>query len=350
MPRFLLGLVAVLAVAPAAPAAVFAVGNFTDRDIAFTVTEPDRKPQAVKVPSYKVIPVTVAGPSDITFAIKGGEKTLRIDPYNGYGFIPDPVAGVRLEGIELPGDPPERDTKTDTTFTPLAVLKIPVTLLLDENDQRAEANWQPDLRERFAEAATAIEAAAGVRFEFAGFDRWRPDPAARQVPDLLDDFAFKVKLKPGQLAVGWTNQKVDEKEGVPVPLGACLGVPTRHVLIRDARLKDKAERTEVLTHYLATALGAVPIGDPGSVMRPTLGDGKARLMGFTLRFDPLNVLAMNAWADELRRGPLEHAGEASTVNRIRLTRIYRTLLKLSPGHNSLALAYLNDFDRDPPKK
>ncbi|HJZ60097.1 MAG TPA: hypothetical protein VKE74_34465 [Gemmataceae bacterium] len=349
MRRYLLGVVASLALAPAAPAAVFVVGNFTDHDVTFTVAEPQHKSQTVKVPTFQVIPVTVAGPCDLTFAAKGGNKTFRIDVYNAYAFIPDPAGGVRLEGIDLPGEAPERDSKPETNPAPREVLKIPVTLLLDDADPRADQNWQPDLRERFTEAAAIIEAACGVRFEFDGYGRWSVDPKAKDMDGLLANFEAEVKVKPGRLAIGWTARRVEEKQDAPAPFGACRGIPCGHVLIREGRLVDKGERTEVLTHYLAIALGAVPIPDPGSVMRPTLGDGKARLTGFTLRLDPLNELAMNIWADELRRGPIESAGEASGVNRIRLSRVYKALLKASPG-NSLALGYLNDFDRDPPPR
>lgn len=352
--RSLLAVVASIAFASAAPAAVVAVGNFTDREIAFTVADTVQPEQTVKVPPYQVVPVQVAGPADLTHPVRGGKQAVRVEAYNAYAFIPDPATGLRLEGIELPGDPPERDAKPDPDFKPRPVLKIPVTLMLEDADQRADANWQPELKERFAEASAAIETAAGVRFEFAGFSRWRVDVGAKTMSDLLTDFEFAATVKPEQLAVGWTSKTLEEKPDTPVPFGATRGLPTRHVLIRDSRLRDKNERTEVLTHYLAMVLGAVPIGDPGSVMRPSMGDGKARLKGFTLRFDPLNVLAMNVWAEELRRGPLETAGQASTANRTRLTRVYRALVKASPGSNSDALGYLNDFDkelgRDPNKK
>jgi hypothetical protein len=353
--RYLLGLLTPALLVPAAPAAVVAVGNFTDHEIAFTVADTVSPIQSVKIPAYQVVPVAVAGPADLTYATTNDKQTVRVEAYNGYGFIPDPASGIRLEGIELPGDPPERDAKPDPDFKPRQVLKVPVTLMLEDSDQRADANWQPDLRERFMEAAAAVEAAAGVRFEFAGFARWRVDPAAKDLSDLLGDFETKVTVKPEQLAVGWTSKAIEEKPDAPVPFGATRGLPTRHVLMRDSRLRDKSERTEVLTHYLAMTLGAVPIGDPGSVMRPSMGDGRARLKGFTFRFDPLNVLAMNIWAEELRRGPLESAGQASAANRIRLTRVYRALVKASPGSNSDALGYLNDFDKEiggdsPPKK
>lgn len=349
--RFLLAAVAGLSLAPAASAAVIAVGNFTNQEVSFTVADAVLPERAVKLPAYQVVPVTVAGPADITYPTRTGKQAVRVEAYHGYGFLPDAAAGLRIEGIELPGDPPDRDAKPDPAFKPPPVLKVPVTLLLEDADPRADANWQPDAKERFAEAAAAVEAAAGVRFELAGFGRWRVDPAAKDLSDILGDFEANVKVKADALAVGWTSKPLDEKPEAPAAFGATRGLPTRHVLIRDFRLRDRNERTEVLTHYLAMTLGAVPIGDPGSVMRPTLGDGKARLRGFTLRFDPLNVLVMNIWADELRRGGLESPAQAGTANRVRLTRLYKALVKASPESNSDALGYLNDFDREPfPKK
>jgi len=57
------------------------------------------------------------------------------------------------------------------------------------------------------------------------------------------------------------------------------------------------------------------------------------------------VLAMNLWADEVRRGPLGAVADASAANKLRLIRVYKALLKTRPG-DSLAMAYLDDLGRD----
>jgi hypothetical protein len=351
--RFSLGVLVVCTLAPAAPAAIVVVANLTANEVTFTVAEPGGKPQQLKLAPLQTAPVRVTGPADLTFAVKTGNATFRIDPYNAYVFIHDPAAGRWLEGVELPGNPPERDARPELNPPPPEPVKIPVTLLVDDADPRAEKGWQEAVRKRFDEAAAAIEAHSGVRLEFAGFGTWRSDPRAADLHALLAGFEAAVKVKPGQLAVGFTSRRVEEKDKEEVAFGACKGVGSSHVLVREWRPRSEPERVEVLVHYLGTALGAVPSPDPLSVMRPKLGDGLALDARYRVRFDPLNALAMCIWADELRGGPLPRIGDISEPSRVRLTRVYKALLKARPG-DSLSLTYLNEFDAavarvEPPK-
>jgi hypothetical protein len=155
-----------------------------------------------------------------------------------------------------------------------------------------------------------------------------------------------VKVKPGVLAIGYTSRiKSDEKEKDAVPYGTTRPFPTRHVLLREWAPRQDPEKVEVLIHHLGLALGATLTGDPGSVMRDKVADGLAMHPEYRFRFDPLNVLAMNIWAGELRRGPVGSVADASAENKARLTRVYKALLKTRPG-DTLALGYLNELDRD----
>ena len=81
------------------------------------------------------------------------------------------------------------------------------------------------------------------------------------------------------------------------------------------------EKVEALIHHLGLALGAVPTPDPESVMRPKIADGLALHPRYRFRFDPLNVLAMNLWVEELRRGPIASPADVVTANKARLTRV-----------------------------
>jgi hypothetical protein len=190
-----------------------------------------------------------------------------------------------------------------------------------------------------------VEAHSGVQFEFAGFDTWHSDPMARDVAGLLNDFEAKVKVPAGQFAIGYTSRKVEEKPKEPAPFGACRAFPTRHILLREWAPRAELERTEVLIQHMGLALGATLTPDLGSVMREKLTDGLALIPQHRFRFDPLNVLAMHLWADEMRRGPVVSAADVSPANRVRLTRIYKAQLKAHPG-DSMALTYLNEFERD----
>jgi hypothetical protein len=347
MRRFVLGLVLALGIAGStARGAVVVLTNFTPGDLTVTITEPERKPQTVTLSPAQVAPVTVTGPADITFPTKPGPTTTyRLDVYHGYVFLPDPKTGLRLEGIELPGTPPFGDSRPEAKAPPSGPIKIPVTLLVDDADPRADALWQATLRQRFDAAAAVVEAHSGVKFEFNGFATWQSDPRLRDVEGLLADFEGKVKPKRGELVIGYTSRRVDEKPKEPAPFGACRGFPPSHILLRELRPRADPERIEVLIHHMGLALGATLTSDQGSVMREKVADGLALIPQYRYRFDPLNVLAMTIWADELRRGPVASVPDISPTNRIRLSRVYKALLKAHPG-DSFALTYLNEFDRD----
>jgi hypothetical protein len=365
--RFALAVAAVLAVAPPCPAAVVVVANFTAADVSFTVAEPGGKTRAVKLAPGEARPFAVAGPADLTFPTTADTRTLRVEPYNAYVFTPDPQAGRRLQGVELPGQPPERDTRPEADPAPRDPVKIRVTLLVDDADPRTDALWQAAVRKRFDEAAAVIEAHSTIRLEFAGFATWKSDPTAFDFAALFADFQDGVKVKAGELAVGFATRKLeiekDKDVKDPLPFGECKGVLSGHVLIAERRVKSEPERVDVLVHHLGRALGAVPSPDPASVMRPKLGDGLAMRPWYQMRFDPLNVLAMNVWADELRRGPVGTLAAVQDPTRARLIRVYGALLKARPG-DSLCLTYLDEFkaemarapaadppkDPDPPKK
>lgn len=352
MRRLLVGLVAV-AVAPAARAGVVVVANFTPAAVTVTVTERDRPRQTVTLAPAQVAPVTVTGPSILVLPATPQHLSFNLDPYNAYVILPDEKTGRRLEGVELPGAAPERDARPELNPAPRDVWRIPVTLLVDDIDPRNNDLWQGTLRKRLADASAVIEAQCGVRFEPAGYALWKSDPQASTVPELLADFQQKVKTAPGALAIGYTSRKVEEKEKEPAPYGGSRTAPANHLIMREWTPKTELERTEALAHHLARVLGAIPVPDQGSLMRPRLGDGLALHADYRMRFDPLNALALNIWADEGRGGKLLTAADVSPTGRVRLRRVYGALMKASPGDPS-ALAYLNEFDRDlaqaPPAK
>lgn len=342
--RFAAPLLLVLAAALPARGAVVVVANYTPDPVAFRVAEPDAKAREHKVASNHVAPVFVTGPADITFAAKGGATTLRLDPYTAYVFLPDDRAGVRLEGLEMPGDPLERDQRPELNPVPLdPPAKVPVTLLVDDSDLRTAEGWQKALRARFDEAAEAIEKCSGIRPEFAGFDTWESDPKTKTLSGHMTKFQNAVKVKPGALAVGYTSRPIDEK--TDAGFGVTHGVGSRRILLREWKPQKEPQRVEVLAHHLAKALGAVGSPDPFSAMRAKLDDDYIFHAGAVIRLDPLNALALAIWAEELRRAPGVDVAGLSAPNRARLTRVYKALLIAAPG-DAQALAYLKELDPD----
>ncbi|MBX9624330.1 MAG: hypothetical protein K2X82_11025, partial [Gemmataceae bacterium] len=345
MLRLLLAAGLVAAAAPPAPAGVVVLANFTSAPVTVTVAEPGQKPRPVALAASQVARVVVRGPADLLYPAKPAEVRARVDPYHAYVLVPDEAAGRRLEGVELPGKPPERDARPEADAPPAAPVEVRVKLLVDDADPRADALWQKTLKARLTEAAAVVEAHSGVRLVLADFGTWESDPTADSLPRLLADFADKVKAGPGELAVGYTSRKLPPDDP---GFADAKGFPSRHVLLREWRPRTEAAKVEVLLHHLGLALGAVPLPDPGSVMRPKLADGLANHTEYRYRFDPLNALAMSIWAEERRRGPLGEPADASPAGRARLARVYGAILKARPGE-SRALAYLNALDAAAPE-
>ena len=64
----------------------------------------------------------------------------------------------------------------------------------------------------------------------------------------------------------------------------------------------------------ATTFGAVHSPEPTSVMRPILADRKALAKRFLIVFDPVNALAMNVVAEEIRDHHIERFYQVSPTS------------------------------------
>jgi hypothetical protein len=341
MRTWLLTLLLALLVASRASAGIFVIANYTKEDFTFTVAEPGEKARKHTIPAHNVMPIPINGPADLKFSIGDKNATVRVELASAYLIIPDREAGLRISGVELPGKAPERDSRPELNPIPRKPVKIPVTLLVDDVDPRADVLWKADIRKRFDEAAAVLEKQTGFLFEFAGYDTWVSDAKAKELGAHLDKFEDVVKVKPGALAVGFTSQKIDVAQR---EFGACRGMASTHILIREWWPKDESERVEVLVRYLAISLGAITSPDTGSAMRAKLGDGQALFAGYVIRLDPLNVLALNLLADQRRQG-LTKLETLPLSDRTRLTRVYAAMLEAFPG-DPLAIDYLNALDKE----
>ena len=312
---------------PSASAAVIVIANYTPDDVTFTVAEPGEKPRKHTIPAHHVTPIPINGPADLKLPAEGKNATVRVDPSNAYVLIPDRETGLRIEGVELPGKPPERDARPELNPIPRNAVKIPVTLLVDDVEPRVDKVWQAEIRKRFDAAAAILETQTGFRFEFAGFATWKSDDKAKDIFTQLNTLEGAVKVKPGALAVGFTSQRLDDNQR---EFGACRGMGASHIAIREWRPKSESEKVEVLVRYLAISLGAVTSPDPGSAMRAKLGDGNALHSKYVIRLDPLNTLVLNLLADQRRSGVVQ-LDAVPLPDRLRIYRVYSALLQAFPG-------------------
>jgi hypothetical protein len=86
----------------------------------------------------------------------------------------------------------------------------------------------------------------------------------------------------------------------------------------------------VLLHELGHYLGAVHSPETISVMRPKLGDGRAVDKRFPVGFDPLNTLAMNLVAGEVRTRHVRSLAQLTAPTKERLAPIYREVQTAFP--------------------
>lgn len=223
------------------------------------------------------------------------------------------------------------------------VFRLPVKILVDDDQRAARHYWEARLRRRLAAASQVFERSCGIGFEVAAAGAWDSSDRLGDFEATLAEFEREVDPAPGRLAIGFTSQ-----HGVPFgqlhadgfrpPLGT-------HVLLRESsQYVSEAERTELLVHELGHWLGAVHCPESNSAMRPLLADRQALSRHFQVGFDPLNTLAMATVADELRERGVEHFGMLSVAARRRLRDIYATMLEALPSDpaGEMALGHVGD--------
>lgn len=324
-------------------AAVLVLGNYTPQSITLTVADTSEQQRSITLAPFQLAPVAVAGAVDVSFTNRTGGVKHRLEPYNAYVFLVDEKQGVRLEGIALPGEPLGEDSRlSESAPPPTPPYEYPVTLYVDDSDPRTDRLWQAQLRQRFQEAADVIEKQSGIRVTLKGFGTWKASPEPFEPTGMLDDFERKVRVPDGELAIGYTSRKCEDKP--EIPFGACRGVLSKHLLMRENRPRTEPEKVEALLHFLAQVVGAALSPDEGSVMRPRIANGLALSAKYTFRFDPLNCLAMSIWAEEFRKGPRLSLEDVSPANKIRLARVYRAMAEALP-EDRLAIQYAEALDR-----
>lgn len=336
-------LAACLAFASPARAAVVVVANEANEKTAFEFKPDAGEAKAVELQAGEARAFPVNKAAEVTFTAKGKATKLTLDAYNAYVFT-NRNSGLELHGVKLEGAPPVGD------LPPAAVSArehtVFVKLLVDDAERRTQAAWEPALKKRFAQAAEVLKAATGVSFEVVEVGTWDSDPKADDLKGLHADFAKSVTIDSAKLIVGYTSRKLGGRGETPKaqPFAAPTTALQTHVLIREGDPRAEPERVEVLVQQLGRYLGAVTCPDRASALRAKLGDGQALSSRFRVGFDPLNLLAMNLVADDLKAGKVGRLKDLTSATQARLGRVYGTFATLTPDE-PLPEAYLGLLDR-----
>ncbi|MEO2089338.1 MAG: hypothetical protein ABGY75_07560 [Gemmataceae bacterium] len=301
------------------PAAVVTVLNATSQEIVFTVEHRREKPAEVRVAAGEVKAVSVGRSPVLRVTLNGKSAAYTLDPYTPYLFVEPKAGQVTFSGVELAAALPN---PADVPVTPAArkPLVIPVKLFADDANRRTKEAWEKQLRARMAAAADVFAGQAGITFEVAEVGEWASEAKSADLTIARGEFELQAPAKANTRAVGFRTRAVPGEEF------ASSGEPgSSHVLIREGKPRTEGERVEVLVQHLGRTFGAVPSPDRGSVMRPKLGDGQATRSDFRVQFDPINLLVIHIWAEELAAGRGPTAAELGPTARGRLQVLYKTL-------------------------
>jgi hypothetical protein len=310
-------------------AAVVILVNQTEHPVPYTILHTAGTQQAGTLAAGEQTVMPAEEQLRIMFNVAQTVKRYRLSANNIYKFLPKNNA-FDLKMLEMavpPGEeglpPPKPRIIARTT------LKIPVKILADSAQPAVRKIWEKEFRERLAQASKIFEEHCGVVFEVTAVETWESDNSITEFSLSLREFESKVNPAPAMLAIGFTSQY--QQPNGQTHLGGTRGPMHPFLLVREwSQHVSKNERLEILAHELGHYLGAVHSGAADSLMRPKLGDRFSNLTAFRVGFDPLNTLAMNIFADELRAESYRGLHRMPIDARRQLLRIYYTLAKEVP--------------------
>lgn len=342
-----------------ASADVVVLANRIRGPVTFELADEQGVVQKVSLARGETRAFTTPGQATALFSENGELQRYGVQSGGVYYFHdrggegPKELAQILLRRVEQPpiaddkgddqqGERPQK-TPSEGRVGSDGVFRLPVKILVDDDQRAARRYWEARLRRRLAAASQIFERSCGIGFEVAGAGAWDSSDRLGDFEATFAEFEREVDPAPGRLAIGFTSQ-----HGVPFgqlhadgfrpPLGT-------HILLRESsQFVSEAERTELLVHELGHWLGAVHCPESNSVMRPLLADRQALSRRFQVGFDPLNTLAVATVADGLRERSVEHFGMLSVAARRRLRDVYATMLEALPSDpaGEMALRHVGD--------
>ncbi|HXG10513.1 MAG TPA: hypothetical protein VNK04_12195 [Gemmataceae bacterium] len=303
-----------------ARAAVVIVSNRADSTVRFTIQPPQGEAEEHTLQPGDLIPIPVADAVALHIPARSGVRRYLLEP-NAVYFLAKGADGVTLHQI-LAGNEPPRPA------APPGKLIVPVKLLVDDDEPTTRRVWEDRLRKRLQAASAILERHCLVRFEVEAVETWKSSNEITEFVQTLEEFERVVQPRPAWLAIGFTSQYPTPQE--PSHLGGTRPALHSHILIREWYPRSEPERLEVLVHELGHYLGAAHSPEPGSAMRPKLGDGQAAFKRFRIGFDPLNSLAMSLVGEEVRTRGVRSLRELSPATREQLGRVYREIARALP--------------------
>jgi len=319
-----------------ARADVVVLANQTDAEVGFVIASSSDEGQEYRISAGDVLPVPVPGETALHFHDGDEPRQYVLEPGEVYYFaredgrldvhqvvFPTSQEKESPDAASMPGDagsPAPVPLGGVESFFRIGV--VPVLALVDDEEAAAREVWEKRLRDRLERASDIVERYSRIRFRVVAVGTWESDDAIRDFSQSLREFEVEVIPAPAALAIGFTSQYELPRNG-RTHLGGIRGPLRPHLLIQEGPPKvSQAERLEVLVHELGHYLGAVHCPAPDSVMRPILGDGRARARDFPIRFDAVNTLVMYLVGSEIRSRAIRTLSQLSPPSKERLRTVF----------------------------
>lgn len=285
-----------------------------------------------------VLPIPTRGRLDVRFVRDGQTIKYRLNANAAYYFS---GSGTQrdLYKIDLGGDAETAEGRPIGTDADLDTMgSLPVLILADDDQRYARPIWEQTYRDRIQAASAILEKHCRLRLEVTAVQTWDSEDRVKDFSRSLLEFSQEVDPGTAHVAIGFTSQYHITRG--TTRLGGTYGPFRSHILIREwAQHVSEAERLELLVHELGHHVGAAHSPEPDSVMRPILGDRRARQLSFPIRFDAVNTLAMYLVAEEIRLRNARDIADLSASTRSRLRQIF-TELSYSLPKDPAAKQYL----------
>lgn len=315
-------------------AAVVVLANRTEKEVRFTVAAAKGAPRSYTLPRREVIAVPTTDGVKVVFSAGETRHECRARANEIYCFLGE-AKEMQLKQIGFAGAWQQGKAKGDddgpierpVDVNAKVILTVPVKILVDQAERTVQRVWENRLRQRVQAASDVLESYCRVKLEVVEVATWDSDEKRTKLSELMLDFRKKVAPGKARLAIGFTALPAVKED----PALGCTPAPMHtHILMREYRLRTEPEKLEVLVHELGHFLGACHSPEEDSVMRPKLGDGRAKFRAFRLGFDPVNTLVINLVAEEMARRPLRGFNELSASTRRRLLAIFSTMARVTP--------------------